>query len=198
MTDTSKELAIIEQRIPPIVEEAKKLKIKDTKTMARGAEILSQANKELDRLKESKEKITKPIEAGLKEVKDRYKPGETMLKDTITDLRGKISEYQTEQDRLIQEEEERIASRVKEGKGNLSAETASKKIAELDRPEEVVSTEAGMVKFRTDKKLEIFDETKIPREYLVPNERLILEDLKAGKEIAGTRIKEIKTPINFR
>ncbi len=48
---------------------------------------------------------------------------------------------------------------------------------------------------RRDKVLEIYDEKKLPREYLIPNEKLITGDLKDGKEIPGAHLIIREIPI---
>ena len=85
-----------------------------------------------------------------------------------------------------------------EGKGKLRVETAVKKIENIETPDHQVATEAGLVKFREDKVLKITDETKIPREYLVVDEKKLLEALKGGVIVPGAEIDIKMTPVNFR
>lgn len=188
----------IKKEISPIAEKAQSLVIDSEKGMKEATEMLSVLNKFNDKITEEKEKITKPLNEALKAERARWKPIELIYDAAIGLIRQKMSSYQTQKIKEAREEEQRIASRVKEGKGNLKAETAIKKIDEIERPEDRVTTDAGMVKFRTDKKLKVLDESKIPKKYFELNEKMLLEDLKAGKIVSGAEIEEIQVPINFR
>lgn len=193
----TKEIAIV-KKINPVIEEVKNTKIVSTETMSKGVELLSQLNKFLDKLTEEKEKLTKPLNEALKEVRSRYKPTEDILNSSIASLRAGMSSYQTEQLKIKKEEEEKIAARIGEGKGKLKIETAVEKINNLENIPSRVSSDAGDVKFRTDKKLKITDELKIPRKYLIIDEKLVFSELKLGKTIPGAEIELIQTPINNR
>ena len=192
----NKEIAIV-KKINPVIEEVNSIEI-TSETMPKAVELLSQLNKFLDKLTEEKEKITKPMNEALKEVRSRYKPTELLLEGAISHLRSDMSQYQTEQLRIKKEEEEKIAARIGDGKGKLKIETAVDKINNLNTPASKVSTDAGEVKFRTDKKLKITDENLIPREYLEINESKLLSALKLGNIIPGAEIELIQTPINSR
>jgi len=193
-----KQVAVIEKEMAPIVKQAISMKIANPNDMTEATEVLSKLNIFSDRMQEEKERITKPANEILKAERSRWKPLETMYDNATTHLRSLISAYQTEQVRKQREEEAKIAARVGEGKGKLKIETAVRKMGEVDAPLEKVSTESGMLKFREDKKLKITDAAKIPREYLVVDEKKVLEALKAGIEVKGAEIELIQVPINFR
>lgn len=109
-----------------------------------------------------------------------------------------MGQYQT---RLITEQkaqQDAIASRIAPGKGNLSLDTAMKRMEAIERPVDKVETEAGSLKFRPMPRLKIISEADIPRSYMVPDEALIFADLKAGKVIPGAEIEIIQVPVNSR
>jgi hypothetical protein len=193
---SEKALKEIKAEVTPFVDEANAVAIKDAKTMSGAVEMLSIANKNLDRIKEEKEKVLKPLREAAKAEKARWKGMEDVLKVAVETLRSKIGTYQTEEDRKAKEKEEKLAARV--AKGSMKAETAIKKMDTVDRPEEKVATMAGSISFRTDKKLKITKEADIPREYLVVDEKKLLTALKAGIQVPGAEIEEVKVPINRR
>ncbi len=194
----TKDLTIVEQEVSPLVQKARSLVIESAEDMKQSAELLSQCNKYLDSVTEEKEKVTVPLNAALKAERLRFKPIETVLETAISSLRQEQSRYQTEMLKKQREEEAKIAARVKEGKGNLSLESAVKKIDALEKPEEIVATDSGMIKFRTDKKLKVVDASLVPDEYWVIDEKALLEALKAGTLVAGAEIDLVQTPVNFR
>lgn len=207
MSTKSKEIAIIKD-VPGLVKIAKGVTITGPKQMTDAVGLLSTLNKKLDLLKADRKKITAPIKASVKEIESRYKPSETMLSEAIETLRKMISGYQTESKRLAEEEEARIAARVGEGKGKLKAETAIAKMGEIERPEEHVATDAGSVKFRTDRKFQLESFDDLPnfikgKIFTLAIEKGIVDqvlraELKTGKEYPGVKYWDEETPINSR
>lgn len=166
--------------------------------MQEATSVLSKLNQGLDRLTDDKEKLTKPINELLKEIRGRYKPFETKFEEAINYVRRAMIDYQTEQKRLAKIEEDKIISRIGEGKGKLKVETAIKKISEVDKPESKVIADEGSVKFKTVKKFEVTDVSKLPVEFLLANEVAIRKAMTEGKEITGVRYFTEEVPVNSR
>lgn len=193
-----RQVAIIQTELSPIVTKAKAIVVKDQKTMESASLMLSELNKKADMVEAEKQKVLKPLnEARTAEI-NRWKPVLTILTTSTDYLRSTISSYQTAETKRVRAEEEAIANRVGEGKGKLKVETAVRKIEEIDTPDASINTEAGQVKFREDKVLKITDENKIPREYLVVDEKKLLEALKSGITVAGAELDIKVIPINYR
>ena|SRR3990167_1297632 len=189
------ELAIIKE-ISPVVAEAQKLIINSKESLSEAVTFLSKCNKYLDALTADREKLTKPINEALKAIRDRYRSADTMVTEAIDSIRSKMSVYQGEQTRLQKEKEAKIAARLE--KGTINIEKAMAKIDAISVPEKEVETKEGSVQFREIKILKIIDEAVIPREYLIVDERKLLEVLKAGKTVPGAEIEIKLTPINYR
>jgi len=166
--------------------------------MKEAVELLSRLNQFNDKIVAEKEKVTKPLNEALKAERARWKPVETVNEEAIEIVRGKMSAFQTAETKRQREEEARIAARVGEGKGKLKFETAIKKIDEVEKPDVQVNTESGMVKFREDKVLKIMDETFIPDEYWVLDEKKILSALKGGVNVPGAVLEIKMVPLNYR
>lgn len=194
----SKEIETTSKILSPIEQKIFALEVTDENTKTEASRLLSQVNMYLDSVIEYKEKKTKPLNQALKVIRAETKPIETRLEALVSSLRKMLGDYQTKQLAATRAEEEKIAARVKEGKGNLKAETAMNKIDELDRPSSVVSTDDGAVKFRTVKKFEVMDMTMLPIAYHLPNEMEIKAAMSAGTELPGVRYFEEQVPVNFR
>lgn len=194
----TQEIAVLEKEIGPVVKAAVKVKIESAQHMINATQTLSVINKYADKVKEQKEKITKPLNLALKEAREMFRPLEDNLEDAISAIRGAMTTYQTEQKRIADAEAAKIANRVGEGKGKLKVDTAVQKMQEIDRPAEQVATEAGMVKFKTIQKFEVMDVTMLPHEYVLPDEVKIRNAMKAGIELPGVRYYEEQVPVNFR
>lgn len=199
-TEEKKEggLTVTNKMIVPLIEDIKKLEITDKSSMAIAVEDLSRVNKYLDSVIKYKEKKTKPLNELKKAILAETKPLESILEDLVSQIKGKMTTYQTEQVRIQKEEEDKIASRIGEGKGKLKVETAVKQIDALDTPETSVTSDSGKVMFKTVKRFEVVDMSLLPLEYHVADDFKIRDAMKAGIEVAGVRYYEEQVPINFR
>ena len=191
-----KRVVVFEKKVHPVISEVDALKIKDPETMKKGVEFLSLMNKHLDGVDEEEKKITDPAKLIIKNEQARWKPIRELLKPRIESLRKMIGAYQTKEDEKADKKREKIGEKVVEGK--MSLEKGIEKAGAIAGPEKTVSTEAGLVQFREDKKFEVMDITLLPMEYHLPDEVAIRKAMKDGKELPGVRYWKEKTPINKR
>jgi hypothetical protein len=198
MKINNKEIETLDKEMTPVVRQAVKLEISNSADMKSAVEILSTINKYADTVKEKKESITKPLTLAIKNTRLMFAPLESKLEEAIGSLRSSMTSYQTQLTRKAQEEEERIAARVGEGKGKIKVETAVKKMEEIEKPDAVVVTDEGLVKFREVKKFKIVDVSKIPLEFMMPNEVEIRKSMMLGVRIDGVEYYSEQVPYNTR
>jgi hypothetical protein len=182
----------------PIVEKATTLEITTKEEMLEATDILSKLNIFCDNITEEKEKITKPLNQALKAERARWKPLEEQYEAAIASIRAKMGKYQTEEIKRQADEAKAIADRRGEGKGYLKVETAVRQIAEIEKVEKKVTTDAGSVSFKAIKMFEVMDVTMLPKEYILPDETAIRQAMKEGKELAGVRYWVEQVPVNNR
>lgn len=194
----SKQLEIITKKAIPLVEAARELVISTEADMTKASEIRTQFKDWLKASEEDRKAITQPILDGVEKVREKYRPTEIQLNAGISIINKAMSDYQTEADRKAQEEADRIASRVKEGKGNLSPETAARKIDEIAKPAAIVVATNGSTKFRNDYYITVIDVSKIPREYMTVDEDKVLKALRDGIAVDGVKLGIKKTPVSGR
>lgn len=195
---SEKELVPLKKGISGVAMSVNELKIVNQNDMKTAVDMLSQLNKYGDSVKAKKELLTKPLNLALRNARSMFAPIEDLYEGAVEVLRNKMTEYQTEKVRIENEEKTKIAARVGEGKGKFKVETAVAKIAEVEVAEKEVATEEGLVQFREVKVVKIMDETLIPREYLVIDEKKVLEALKAGKFVEGAVLESKQVPVNYR
>lgn len=188
------EIITIRKEAKPILAKGENLKIKDEKSMTFATELLSQANSTLKAIKSEHDSQTEPYDLKIRKINADYNPSERALKDLITLIRNEMSSYQTRQTEISNKKQEKISE--KENQGKMSFKTAVKKMNEIEIPVGKINTDSGKVSFRADKKLKIVNFTEIPREYLIPDEKAILEALKQGKNVPGCTIEIVQIPIN--
>jgi hypothetical protein len=193
-----------EKSIAPVVQAARDLDIKGAEDMKQAAEMLSRVNKTLDAATEEKERVTKPLNEALKAERSRWKPLETICIEAKDILSKKMSVYQTEQKRLAQEEEDKIAARVGEGKGKLRPETAVRQMEEIEKPAESVAAGTGLVDFISVPQCEVEDfmalikATGFDFVNIEMKKQALLNAQKEGKEFPGVRYWSEERPRNYR
>ncbi len=195
---TSKDVQVIEKKLSPIMAAVEKLEVKDEKSENQATEMLSQLNAVGDAMADKKAKVYDPAWATVVAIRAEWKPKETILEGAIKLIRSKMTKYRTAVQAEADAEEARIAARVKEGKGNLSVESAVRQIEAIDKPVATVTTGAGVVKYKPVPCFEVMDVTLLPAEFILPNEVLIRKAMNEGKEISGVRYFIEQRPINTR
>ena len=162
-------------------------------------------------LEEARLKITRPIDQAKVEVMNLFRPYESQLKADEETVDEKAVTWRRDEERRRQEEETRLRQE-EQARLDREREATTKKADKLEaqgKPEQaelvraavpeaaplpVVESAVPKVKgsaARTDWKFEILDATKIPREYLVPDEVKIGRVVRAlgqATNIPGVRV----------
>lgn len=188
----------LQKEISPIVTKAQSFQITDESSMTQAVELLSQANSYADKIEEERMKVMRPLLDAQKAENARWAALKSPLAIVIATMRAKISTYQTERTRIIEAQKALIEARVGSGRGKLSLDTATKRLEAIEEPTARVTTHAGSLSFKETRTLKITDTALLPREYLIPNEKLLLTELKSGKKIPGAEIEVLQIPINRR
>jgi exonuclease VII small subunit len=194
--EIQKELVPIEKTVTLVSKKVADLVIKDAITMATATELLSQVNRYADSIDEKKQEVLAPMNEALKKFRAMFKPLETKCDEAIKTIRGKMTVYQTKKIEEERKKETKLVEKMESGE--IDIDQAVNKLNKITRVEKTVETESGSIRFREDKILKIWDHTMIEREYLIPNERQILQALKDGKKVSGCELETIQTPINYR
>lgn len=199
-----KAVAVIEKDASPALVTAKNLQITSAKQMKDAAELLTRLNKYSDAMKTEKEKVTKPLNASLKVIREWFKPRESEMEEAIDIVRKKMSTYQLEADAKAKEQEKKLADRVE--RGTMKAETAVKKFDDIERPEERIDLGGASIEFRTQRKLKITNIQLVvhwllnsgKQELIYVDEAELLRILKSGTKVPGAEIEEVKNVVNKR
>jgi hypothetical protein len=192
----TKELTI-QKTATSLVEKANEINLTKI-TLPEGVLLLSKLNQTLDSIELEEDTITAPAQAIIKRERERWTPFKKPLKGAIDALRAKMTQYQTLARKEEQEAKDAIAARVKEGRGNLTMETALERMDKVDAPESRVATDAGSLRFQTKKEFEVMDVTLLPVGYLLANEVEIRKAMKNGIELPGVRYFTVEIPVNTR
>lgn len=191
----SQELSVIKQQVSKAVNAAQSFTVTSQEELTKGVDLLSRIKQVGKMIKERMEAPIKVAYAAYKKVKEEQERtfGEmlTSYEEAEKIVKGKMLIYQQEEDRKQKEAEAKIAARVE--KGTLTLETAAKKLEAIPEVQTKVEGKKGEIQVKKIKKFEVMDKTKLPFEYLLPDEVAIRKAMFEGTELAGVRYWEEET-----
>lgn len=193
----SKELTI-QKELNPALSEAKKITIKNEKTLSEAITFRQKLKAMLAKFTAERKKRTDKLKEQIKIIDLDYRPYEKMIEEALDDINTKATAYQTEQKRIADEKAEAIESRIGEGKGHLKPETAIEQISNLEKPASRVATESGTIRFKTVQKFEVMDMTMLPLNFHLANEQAIRKTMLEGEHLPGVRYYTEEVPITTR
>lgn len=167
------------------------LTIETQEDYAQAADVVAKLKELGSSIKDTKEAITKPLNESLKNIRTLFKPIEDQFENAEMVVKSKILAYKKKVDEEARAKEAKIAEKLEQGKMKL--ETAEKKMDAIERVEQTTRGKVGEVQIRKVRKVRITDETKIPRQYLVPDMVAIRKDALAGVPIDGVEVYEEET-----
>lgn len=190
-----KEIAIIDE-VSPLAERVANLTITNPAEAEAANELLSQANKVLDRIEAEEQKVLRPLLDATAAERARWKTSKDKLKPAIEAIRKLLGAYQSAELARVAEQEAKIAERA--AKGQLRPETAVAKMDALEKPSATVATSSGSTKFRPNPNFEVVDLSLVPIAYHLADEVAIRKAMKEGTELPGVRYFVEQIPVNSR
>lgn len=187
---SEKELALIKEETNKAIAIANDIKIANIEDEARAIELLKKIKEVGQLITTKKEAITKPINEALKNARSFFSPFENQYDEAERIIKNKLIAFRVEQTKKQEIATAKIEKKVEEGK--MDFKIANEKLTAIQLPKTIEAQQAS-VQYRTIREVVIEDESKLPREYLVPNMARIKEDALAGREIAGVKIVEKQT-----
>lgn len=171
------------------VEDRGRMKITSQATLEQAIE----ARKFLRQVREGVEAkrlaMTNPINQALKEIRSFFKPYEERIETVDSWLSGQLVDWQQKQ--IAEEAKKKAEIEQKIAEGKMTLEQASKKVEKVEEKVKAIPVRKAQV-------LRITDETKLAREYLMPDEGKIMIALKKGIKVDGAELFEKIIPVNYR
>lgn len=178
-----KEIIVLKGQISKLENLATELSITTPEENGIAIELKAKLKDIGKQIKDRKEAITKPLNVALKSARELFAPIEAKY-DFAENLVGrKLLDYKRKVDEEARIKEAKIAESFE--KGNIKAETAERKIDQIQRVEKTVQTDHGKVQFRTIQKVRVIDEKLIPDSYWEINQTLLRKDVLAGVVVPG-------------
>lgn len=147
---------------------------------------LNEYKKEIEK---SKRSVLDPLNEARTKFMAMFKPAETQVVSAIAIIDGKLRTYNQVKAEAARVKEEELRAQIAAGEKDV-AEAVSE-ISEVQSKPEVFAQKTGKkLVERKLLKLNVFDPTLIPREYLVVDNVAVRAALLAGKQIPGARMDE--------
>jgi hypothetical protein len=177
--------------------EADKLKIKTPKDEARAVSLRGEIKENMNTGETLRKFLVTPYKKWIDAINARF----SFVKEldvAYKSLGQKIVEHQNEKERKASEEKERILKEMTKGGKKLDLSKAVEEIQKGDSVEKVIESDGYRVSFREHKEVVIEDESKLPREYLMPDMAKIKNALlKENKKVEGAVVKINKIPVQL-
>lgn len=170
-------LAALKKQAQPAIKKLDRVKkigaMQEYEVVAANMKLLKDLKKQA---KEREDRIVKPIMEGVKELREFFKPFYTMVDEREIEVKALMVAFQENK----QQKSKQLLSDFSAGK--MSTTKFAAKQEELEMSSDNSST-------RNKSELKITKPNAIPRKYLMPNEKLIVADLKKGKKISGCKLE---------
>ena len=198
--DETKEIVTLKGQVTKLNNTANEITITSPEENGSAIELKAKLKDIGNQIKERKEAITKPLNDALKSTRALFAPLETAYETAEALVGRKLLDYKRKTDEEARAKEAKIAASFE--KGNIKAETAERKIEEIQRVEKTVQTDHGKVQFRKIKKVsfaiisQLNDNTILElakSDYLIWDEVLARKDALAGKVVPATSVYEVET-----
>ena len=164
------------------------LVINDALGLEKAAKIRKAIKDVAKQVVEKKSEITAPINIALRNVRALFAPLETACEEASRTIDSKIISYNLEIEKVRKEAEAKEAAKVE--RGSIKIETAARHLEAVPEAQRHVSTEKGAVTIVKIKKFKVVDLSKLPIEYLLPNEVAIRRAMYDGKQLGGVEYWE--------
>lgn len=187
--DTKKEISIVKGQATKVVNAVAEMVIQNDEQYSFAATKRIDLNEARKEIEKTKRKILDPLNEARNEVMSLFKPVEVQVTGALNTLDGKLRAYDQVKAAAARAKEEELRAEIASGEKDV-AEAVSE-ISEVQSKPEVHSAKSGkkLVERRIPK-LNVFDATLIPREYLVVDNVAVRAALLAGKSVPGARMDE--------
>ena len=203
MEQKSKEIVAVEKSVNKAMVAVQSIVIKDDESLLSAGEFRKNIKDLGKKIKEEKEKATKPLNDVLKLVRGWFAPIEENYEKVESIVTTKMQDYQREVKAKRDKAEAEAQAKIDEAKreleaGNISEKQAEKVIAKtetkLEKAPEVI-TKSSSFHTRKIPKCRIVNPSLIPQKYLVIDEVAVRKDVLKGIEVPGAEYYEEETMI---
>ena len=182
-----------------VVQAAEGVTVSSEKGMEEATDILSWVSKAKKQVEDKRKFLVKPLNDHVKAINEMFKGYMAPLEQADAMLRKKVIIYRQEQERIRREEEDRLRKEAEAERKRMEKQAKKEGVAPPpppppvapSMPEQAKTTYSGMGSVSTKMvwDFEIVDENKVPRNFMIANEKAIRAAVKAGvRNIPGVKV----------
>lgn len=185
----------------PVFEKVKEVAvITDGATESRANEFLALCKREYKRVDEIRKSKVQPLNDHVKWLNAGFANTLNPLQEAIDLItRAMITHRNSQEFKRLEAErkeaEDKARLAVKEGDTAKLAEIVEESKEALTEAPRTVATASGKTSFRKTYEWRVADESKIPRNFFILNEKMVNGAVKAGIKIEGIEITEVMKPV---
>lgn len=178
-----------------VEEKADQLVISSKEEMTTASDLLIDLKKIEKIIIARKKKITRPLMDALASARDLFKPLEIGYSSAKNTINSKMLDYTDTEDTRIEKERARVEKRV--GKGTMRVDTAVIKLEEAGEIKTSFDGAKSKTLIRKMTKIRIVDKALVPREFMIPDLKLITQAVLKNKlVIPGVETYEEKSIVS--
>ena len=178
-----------------VEEKADQLVISSKEEMTTASDLLIDLKKIEKIIIARKKKITRPLMDALASARDLFKPLEIGYSSAKNTINSKMLNYTDTEDTRIEKERARVEKRV--GKGTMRVDTAVIKLEEAGEIKTSFDGAKSKTLIRKMTKIRIVDKALVPREFMIPDLKLITQAVLKNKlVIPGVETYEEKSIVS--
>lgn len=201
----------VAKEVAGLTQQAEAFQVTDADSYEHGAEVLRSIKSMYNTVETKRKAITSPLDQAKRQVMDLFRPFTDSLSSAERTLKKRLIGWKNEQERIAREEQRKAEEAARKERERLEKQAAKAEEAGRTERAEVLRDRAEFtvpvapapatpkVSGLSDRKVwrfEIVDAAKIPREYLIPDEKRIggvVRALKQDANIPGVRVYEEST-----
>jgi len=200
-----KELEVYKPKLAELEKQAQELKVTGQETFQASIDGAATAKGLVKAIDGRKAEITNPYREFVNKVNNLAKVFTEPLKRVATEFSRKSGDYQYQQDLARKKQEKAIEEANRKLQEDLNKQAKKDGVeapivtpVKPQKPETTIHTAGGHSQhLRKDWVAEIEEPKKVPREYLVPDQKLINQAVKMGvREIPGVKIFQKIIPVH--
>lgn len=194
-------VALVEKQVSEAVKRASAFEVNTPESMLEAGELRKKIKSVGKLLKDQKEKITKPLNEGLKQARALFAPLEENYEQAEKIISGKMLFYQNICDQETRDIEAKAAADLKKIEDDAKAGKITEHQAEVkeQKIEQKLEQAPGVITKSKDfhtreiQKFRIVNMDAIPREFMLPDEVAIRKAMMAGIPVEGVEYYKEKS-----
>ena len=186
-------MTIIKQEVDEFLYDNQTVTISSQQDYLSASDTLKIITQKIKKVEEKRKEYTQPLDEAKKRIMADFQAITKPLEEFVATVKSKMLEwYRIEQKRLDEEQKKLEAEALKKAKEQNISEVQVAVVNEIKTQRAEFSTTT----IRKTWTHEITDDKEVPREFLMPDEKKIMQAVRSGiREIKGVRIYQDEQPI---